>query len=168
MGCGAAIGVVEFFPSRLQDSGLIKSRGLSISQSIVKMAKDANMLASGKLVGFVLTTDYDKARAFYEGKLGLAFVSLDQYALVMSVGGHQIRIAKMPTVTPVQATVLGWEVDDIVPVVTWLRDRGVVLEKYPFAQDKEFGVWTTPGGDRVAWFKDPDGNILSVSQHTKR
>jgi catechol 2,3-dioxygenase-like lactoylglutathione lyase family enzyme len=124
------------------------------------------MLASGKIVGFVPTKDYDKARAFYEGNLGCEFISLDQYALVMSVGGHKIRIAKVPNFTPLQGTILGWEVENIEAVVTWLRDRGVVLEKYPFVQDRELGIWTTPTGDKVAWFKDPDGNILSVSQHS--
>jgi catechol 2,3-dioxygenase-like lactoylglutathione lyase family enzyme len=117
------------------------------------------------LVGFVPTRDYDQARAFYESKLGFAFVSLDQYALVMSVGGHKIRIAKVPNFTPLQGTILGWEVEDIKAVVAWLMKRGVAPEKYPFVQDREFGIWTTPNGDKVAWFKDPDGNILSVSQH---
>ncbi len=124
------------------------------------------MLASGKMVGFVPTTDYDRTRAFYEGKLGFDFVSLDQYALVMSAGGQKIRIAKVPNFTPLQGTVLGWEVKDIQAVATWLRDRGVTLEKYPFAQDRELGIWTAPSGDKVAWFKDPDGNILSIAQHT--
>lgn len=123
------------------------------------------MLASGKIVGFVTTRDYDKARAFYEGKLGFEFVSVDQYALVMSVGGHKIRIAKVQNFTPAQGTILGWEVQDIETVVTWLRERGVTLEKYPFVQDRELGIWTAPSGDKVAWFKDPDGNILSVSHH---
>ena len=123
------------------------------------------MLASGKMVGFVPTKDYEKARAFYGGNLGCEFISLDQYALVMSVGGHKIRIAKVPNFTPLQGTILGWEVENIEAIVTWLRDRGVVLEKYPFVQDRELGIWTTPTGDKVAWFKDPDGNILSVSQH---
>ena len=123
------------------------------------------MLESGKMVGFVITTDYAKARAFYEGKLGFEFVSLDQYALVMLVGGHHIRISKLPDFKPRQGTVLGWEVEDITKAVTWLRDRGVIPEKYPFVQDQELGIWTTPNGDKVAWFKDPDGNILSVSQH---
>jgi catechol 2,3-dioxygenase-like lactoylglutathione lyase family enzyme len=124
------------------------------------------MLASGKMVGFVPTKDYDKARAFYEGKLEFEFVSLDQYALVMSVGGHRIRIAKVPNFTPLQGTILGWEVKNIETVVIWLRDRGVPSEKYPFVQDRELGIWTTPNGDKVAWFKDPDGNVLSVSQHS--
>jgi catechol 2,3-dioxygenase-like lactoylglutathione lyase family enzyme len=125
------------------------------------------MLASGKMVGFVPTTDYDRTRAFYEGKLGFDFVSLDQFALVMSAGGQKIRIAKVPNFTPLQGTVLGWEVKDIQAVATWLRDRGVTLEKYPFAQDRELGIWTAPSGDKVAWFKDPDGNILGVSQHVE-
>jgi len=122
------------------------------------------MLASGKMVGFVPTTDYHQARAFYEGKLEFDFVSLDQYALVVSVGGHRIRIAKVPNFTPLEGTILGWEVNHIRSIVTWLRERGVSLEKYPFVEDRQ-GIWTTPTGDQVAWFKDPDGNILSVSQH---
>jgi len=123
------------------------------------------MLASGKMVGFVPTRDYDQARAFYEGKLGFDFVSLDQFALVLRVGGQSIRITKVPNFTPLQGTTLGWQVDDIAAVAAWLRGRGVQTEIFPFAQDKELGIWTAPGGDKVAWFKDPDGNILSVSQH---
>jgi catechol 2,3-dioxygenase-like lactoylglutathione lyase family enzyme len=130
-----------------------------------RVAREAKMLASGKMVGFVLTRDYDNARAFYEGKLGFEFVSLDSFALVMQVGGHKIRIVKAPNFTPLQSTVLGWEVTDIEAVADWLAKQGVPPEKYPFVQDKKRGIWTAPGGDRVAWFKDPDGNVLSVSQH---
>jgi catechol 2,3-dioxygenase-like lactoylglutathione lyase family enzyme len=123
------------------------------------------MLDAGKMVGFVPTKDYDKARAFYEGKLGCEFVSLDQFALVVRVGGHKIRIAKIPDFTPLQGTILGWEVSNIEEVVKWLGTRGVTTEKYPFVPDKELGIWSAPGGDKVAWFKDPDGNILSLAQH---
>jgi catechol 2,3-dioxygenase-like lactoylglutathione lyase family enzyme len=123
------------------------------------------MLDSAKMTGFVPTTDYDKARAFYEGKLGFKFVSHDQFALVVSVGGHKIRISKMPNFTPLQGTILGWEVDNIEAVVAWLKEQGVLVEKYPFIQDQELGIWTAPGGDKVAWFKDPDGNVLGVNQH---
>lgn len=123
------------------------------------------MLTSGKIVGFVLTTDYEKARSFYEGKLGLEFVSLDQFALVMKTGDHRIRMSKVSNVTPLRSTVLGWEVPDIEAVVAWLTQRGVALEKYPFVQDQERGIWTAPDGSKVAWFKDPDGNVLSVGQH---
>ncbi len=123
------------------------------------------MLASAKLIGFVPTTDYERARAFYEGKLGFEFVSLDQFALVMKVGGNMIRISKLPNFTPLQGTILGWEVRDVQAAAAWLKQRGVAPEKFPFAQDQELGIWTAPSGDKVAWFKDPDGNILSVSQH---
>jgi hypothetical protein len=61
--------------------------------------------------------------------------------------------------------VLGWQVSDLEPVVDWLIGRGVEMEKCPWAQDKERGIWTAPNGDKVAWFKDPDGNVLGVSQH---
>ena len=60
---------------------------------------------------------------------------------------------------------MGWEVNDIDAMVKWLKGRGVVFEKYPFVQDRELGIWKTPNGDKVAWFKDPDGNVLSLSQH---
>ena len=94
------------------------------------------MLSSGKMVGFIPTKDYDKARDFYESKLGLEFVGLDKFALVMSVGGHMIRIVKIPNFTPLQGTILGWQVENMESVAAWLRDRGVSPEKYPFAQDQ--------------------------------
>jgi len=123
------------------------------------------MLSSSKLIGFVPTKDSQKARAFYEGKLGFQFVSDDQFALVMRAGETMIRIAKAQDFTPAPYTVMGWEVLDIEAIVRWLTQRGVAFEKYPFVQDHELGIWTAPGGDKVAWFKDADGNVLSVSQH---
>ena len=124
------------------------------------------MLDSGNMVGFVATKDYEAARAFYENKLGFQFVSLDQYALVMSTGKNTIRIAKVKGLAPARYTVLGWEVENIEAIVTWLRDRGVAFAEYPFIQDHELLIWTAPNGDKVAWFNDPDGNVLSVSQHS--
>jgi hypothetical protein len=94
-------------------------------------------------------------------------VSVDQYAMVMNAGGTMIRISKAQDFTPAHGTVLGWEVQNIEAIVTWLKNRGVTFEKYPFVQDRELGIWTTPRGDKVAWFKDPDGNVLSVSQHQR-
>jgi len=123
------------------------------------------MLASAKLVGFIPTTDYDKARAYYVDKLGFEFISLDQFALVLRLGGHMFRVTKVPNFAPLQGTILGWQVQDIQAAAKWLNERGASTEKYPFAQDKESGIWTAPGGDRIAWFIDLDGNILSVSQH---
>ena len=123
------------------------------------------MLELGKMVGFVLTRDYEKARDFYERALGCEFISLDQFALVLKLGGHQIRISKVADFTPLRSTVLGWEVSEIEAVVDSLAQRGVTFEKYPFVNDKERGIWTAPGGNKIAWFKDPDGNVLSVSQH---
>ena len=123
------------------------------------------MLSASKLIGFVPTRDSTRAREFYEGKLGFAFVSDDPFALVMRAGENLIRIAKVNDFTPAQYTVLGWEVENIEVTVKWLQERGVVFEKYPFVQDQTPGIWTAPNGDKVAWFKDPDGNVLSVSRH---
>lgn len=123
------------------------------------------MLTEGKIVGFVPTNDSKKARSFYEGKLGFQFVSEDQFALVMNAHGNNIRIAKGAKFTPAHYTVLGWEVKDIESVVTALKQSGVEFESYPFIQDRKLMIWSTPDGSKVAWFKDPDGNVLSVSQH---
>src|SRR5580658_3464215 len=129
------------------------------------LGQERTMLASMNMMGFLLTKDYDQARAFYEGKLGFTFVSLDQFALVIEAGKNRIRIVKVPTFTPLVSTVLGWQVGDIEAMVNWLAKRGVEFDKYPFVQDKERGIWTAPDGSKVAWFKDPDGNVLSVSEH---
>jgi catechol 2,3-dioxygenase-like lactoylglutathione lyase family enzyme len=123
------------------------------------------MLASSKIIGFVPTKDSVKARGFYEGILQFQFVSDDMFALVVKAGETMLRIGKVQDFTPAPYTVLGWEVSNIEEVVKWLQKRGVALEKFPFVQDKELGIWTTPNGDKVAWFRDPDGNVLSVSQH---
>jgi catechol 2,3-dioxygenase-like lactoylglutathione lyase family enzyme len=123
------------------------------------------MLAASRMLGFVPTKNSKAARDFYEEKLGFEFVSEDQFALVVRAGENTVRIAKGANFTPAQYTVLGWEVKDIEAVVGWLAQRGVSFEKYPFVQDQERGIWTTPNGDKVAWFKDPDGNVLSLSQH---
>jgi catechol 2,3-dioxygenase-like lactoylglutathione lyase family enzyme len=123
------------------------------------------MLTASKLVGFLHTTDYERARAFYEGKLGFEFVSLDQFALALRSGANMIRITKEENFAPAQGTVLGWEVDDVRAAVLWLKSRDVFTEKYGFVPDQELGIWDSPSGDQVAWFKDPDGNVLSLSHH---
>jgi hypothetical protein len=84
---------------------------------------------------------------------------------VLWAGKNMIRIGKAETFQPAQSTVLGWEVDDVKAAVLWLSSRGVVTEKYGFVADQELGIWTAPSGDQVAWFKDPDGNVLSLSHH---
>src|ERR1051326_2761856 len=126
------------------------------------------MLSEGKLIGFLLTTDYERARAFYEGKLGFEFVSQDQFALVMRAGENRIRIVKAATFTALKSTVLVWEVSDAETMVKWLVERGVAFEKYPWLQDRESGIWATPNGDKVAWFTDPDGNVLSIRSEERR
>jgi|SRR5271170_5761629 len=126
------------------------------------------MLVSEKIIAFLVTRDYEQSRVFFEQTLGFQFVSLDAYALVMRAGETMLRITKNRNFQPAQGTVLGWEVGDIESVVLWLKGRGVTLDSYPFVQDKELGIWTAPSGDRVAWFKDPDGNVLGVSEHVGR
>ena len=123
------------------------------------------MLGTTNIVAFVPTTDYDQARAFYEGVLGLRFVSLDPFALVLDANGIMLRVTKVPDHKPLPFTILGWQVSDIESEAAALRERGVQFERYGFPGQDDAGIWTAPSGDKVAWFKDPAGNTLSLSQH---
>lgn len=123
------------------------------------------MLGSLHIIAFVPTRDFNKARAFYEGVLGLRFVKDDGFALVLDANGIMIRVAKVPEFKPAQFTVLGWQVFDIEKIVADLEKKGVHFERFGFFEQDKLGIWTAPSGDKVAWFKDPDGNVLSVSQH---
>jgi catechol 2,3-dioxygenase-like lactoylglutathione lyase family enzyme len=123
------------------------------------------MLGSQKIVAFVPTTDSTRARAFYEGVLGLTFVKDDGFAMVLDANGIMVRVAKVPDFKPMQFTILGWQVSGIEKVVRELQEKGVHFEIFGFFKQDELGIWTAPTGDKVAWFKDPDGNILSVSEH---
>lgn len=123
------------------------------------------MLGSCKVVAFVPTLDAQRAKAFYADVLGLRFVSDDGFALVFDAGGTMLRVARVHEFKPLPFTVLGWQVQGIEPMVAALRERGVQFETFGFFEQDALGIWTAPTGDKVAWFKDPDGNTLSVSQH---
>src|SRR6476659_9302194 len=107
------------------------------------------MLARETLVAFVATTDLDRARHFYEDALGLALVERTSFACVFDAGGAPLRATLVERVGPAPYTVLGWTVRDVAAAIEALTARG---------------VWRSPGGARVAWFRDPDGNVLSVTQ----
>ena len=124
------------------------------------------MLGSNHIVAFVPTTDSNRARAFYEGVLGLKFVADDGFAMVLDANGIMIRVAKVgKEFTPAQFTILGWQVSGIEKIVAGLQAKGVQFERYGFLKQDDLGVWTAPGGSQIAWFKDPDGNVLSLSEH---
>jgi catechol 2,3-dioxygenase-like lactoylglutathione lyase family enzyme len=123
------------------------------------------MLGSINIVAFVPTKDRQRSRAFYENTLGLRFVKDDGFAAVMDANGIMVRIAEVPNFSPAQFTILGWQVTDIAKIVTGLQAKGISFERFGFFEQDALGIWTAPTGDKVAWFKDPDGNILSVSQH---
>ena len=122
------------------------------------------MLESCDLVAFVGAADLDRARAFYEGVLGLPVTERTDFACIFDSGGTMLRVTAVPAVAQPGYTVLGWRVPDITAVVRELTGRGVTVLHFDGMQQDEDGIWTTPGGDRVAWFADPDGNTLSLTQ----
>lgn len=118
-----------------------------------------------RIVTFLLTENPDAALTFYRDTLGLPFLRDDGFALVFRSGETMLRIGKVPSHTPAQHTVLGWEMQDIAAAVAELAAKGVAFQHYPNMGQDAQGICTFPSGDKVAWFKDPDGNVLSLSQH---
>ena len=127
------------------------------------------MLSDCKPVILIATLNREKATEFYRDILGLNFKGDDGFALVFDSAGIMLRVTPVKEFTPHNFSVLGWEVDNISRYVKGLSERGVVFEKYdfPWMTQDESGIWTAPDGTQVAWFKDRDGNLLSVAQHPK-
>ena len=123
------------------------------------------MLGQAKLVAFAADSDAARARAFYRDVLGLKLISEDGFAIVFDAQGTTLRVSLVKEVVAAPYTVLGWGVADIAAAVKGLSAAGVRFERYPWMEQDDLGIWSAPGGARVAWFKDPDGNLLSVSQH---
>jgi catechol 2,3-dioxygenase-like lactoylglutathione lyase family enzyme len=121
-------------------------------------------LASRHLFGFVPTADPVKARAFFGGTLGLRMIQEDQFMMVFDANGTKLRVVTFPSVTPAPLSVVHWEVPDIAAAVQDLTRAGVTFERYEKMVQDELGVWKSWNGSLVAWFKDPDGNILSLTQ----
>lgn len=132
----------------------------------MKSKGEANhALAAAPITAFLSTTNPVKSRAFYEKVLGLRFESDEPVALLFRLaGGVPLRIQKVEKVTPQPFTAFGWQVEDIVTAVRSLKSRGVNFERYDFMKQDANGVWLAPSGTKVAWFKDPDGHLLSLSQ----
>jgi len=123
------------------------------------------MLADCQIAAFVATSNADRSRAFYENTLGLKLVSDEEYAIVFDANGITLRIQKVRDVAPIPYTSLGWHVTNIEKMVEELSGRGVSFEIYDGFGQTDQGIMTFPNGAKVAWFKDPDGNLLSLDQY---
>lgn len=123
------------------------------------------MLDTANITAFIATTNPARAIEFYRDTLGLHLVSDDAFACVFDCRGTALRIQKVRELGPHPFTSLGWNVADIRAAVVGLSERGVTFERYPFVEQDELGIWQTPGDAKVAWFKDPDGNLLSLTEH---
>lgn len=122
------------------------------------------MLADKELKAFVPTVRPDKAKLFYESILGLKLLSEDNFALEFEANGTLLRVIIVEQLNPQLFTVLGWNVEDISSIIKSLNEKNIFFEKYEFLQQDDLGIWLSPGGSKVAWFKDPDGNILSLTE----
>lgn len=121
-------------------------------------------LDNGRLIAFVPTTDLSRARSFYEGTLGLRLADESPFACVFDANGTMLRVTPVRKLSRVRYTVLGWDVDDLPATVRALVAAGVVFVHYRGMEVDDAGIWTAPSGDRVAWFEDLDGNLLSLTQ----
>ena len=122
------------------------------------------MLADKKLKAFIPTIMPEKAKAFYQDVLGLKLLSEDEFAMEFNANGVLLRVTTVPSLKPHEFTVLGWNVPEISSLIRLMNSKGVFFEKYNFLTQDDLGIWTAPGGAKVAWFKDPDGNLLSLSE----
>jgi catechol 2,3-dioxygenase-like lactoylglutathione lyase family enzyme len=122
------------------------------------------MLGQSNLIAFAATQRPEESRRFYGTTLGLTLVSDEEHAIVFDAGGTMLRIQKAAEVIPPPYTILGWRVDEIEPAMKQLAARGVTFERYPFFEQDPLGVWSPDGATRICWFKDPDGNTLSLTQ----
>ena len=123
-------------------------------------------LSQQHIIAFVATRDADRAKEFYRDTLGLRLVSEQMpFALVFDANGIMLRVTIVKEVRAAGYTVLGWQVPDIRIAAKALQQAGVRFERYPGMEQDELGIWISPGGGKVAWFKDPDGNTLSISEH---
>jgi len=122
------------------------------------------MLADKKLKAFVPTVKPNEAKSFYQDILGLKLLSEDNYALEFDANGTLLRVTIVPELKPHPFTILGWNVDNILSVIKQLNDKNIFCERYDFIKQDNLGIWTSPNGSKVAWFKDPDGNVLSLTQ----
>ena len=123
------------------------------------------MLGAAKITALLGTMKPDAAKAFYQGVLGLKFMNDDGYALVFEGKNANVRVSRVPAMTPAQYAVLAFNVDDIDAAVDQLTAKGVVFQRYPFFVQDGKGVWSAPDGTKVAWFHDPDLNLLSIVQY---
>jgi catechol 2,3-dioxygenase-like lactoylglutathione lyase family enzyme len=122
------------------------------------------MLKAAPIIAFVATTNQARAREFYEKTLGLKLVSENQFASVFDAGGVMLRVTPVQNFQPAEYTVLGWVVKDIAKEVRELKKRGVKFQRYGWMEQDADDVWTSPDNAKVAWFVDPDGNILSLTE----
>ncbi len=123
-------------------------------------------LGNYDIVGFVTIVDVARAKSFYRDMLGLRLVAEEPpFALVFEANGIMLRLGMAKELPPAHGTVLGWQVPEISAAVKDLEQAGIRFERYQHLKQDELGIWTSPTGAKVAWFKDPDGNILSLSEH---
>jgi len=122
------------------------------------------MLRTCPIIAFVATTAPRRARAFYADKLGLRLVGEDAFALEFDAGDTMLRVATVRELRPAGYTVLGWLVPNIRRAIGRLRRRGIAMRRYPGMEQDEYGIWASPSGARIAWFADPDGNTLSLTE----
>jgi catechol 2,3-dioxygenase-like lactoylglutathione lyase family enzyme len=122
------------------------------------------ILEDARAVAFIAATDLDRAHEFYAGVLGLPLVERSEFANVYDAGGTPLRVTRVEERAAAEYTVLGWVVSNIGGAMGALAAKGVTFERYPGLGQDEDGVWTAPGGSLIAWFRDPDGNVLSLEE----
>lgn len=122
------------------------------------------MLANGILKAFIPTVDPQEAILFYRDLLGFELMSEDDYAMEFNANGTLLRVTIVDEFVPQPFTILGWNIENLVFTVRQFNNKNIYFEIFDFLEQDDLGIWNSPGGAKVAWFKDPDGNILSLTE----
>lgn len=149
----------EQIPTQYQHTGIFLRR-LSVS----KLAHGYLMLLNSKPIAFLSTACPAESQTFYVETLGLSLIEQTPYALVLDAKGITVRVQIVDSVTVAPYTAFGWEVANIDAVCQEMSAACVYMERYQELSQSDLGVWTSPGGAKIAWFKDPDGHLLSITQ----
>jgi catechol 2,3-dioxygenase-like lactoylglutathione lyase family enzyme len=141
-----------------------KARITRVEINLRELENQMGILEAAKPAIIICTRDRARATEFYRDILGLTLAHEDNFAAVFNTGGVTLRVSVVPDFTPHEHTILGFHVSDVLATVKALREKGLTFNLYPRFHQDDLGVWTAPGGSpQAAWFKDPDGNVLSVT-----
>jgi catechol 2,3-dioxygenase-like lactoylglutathione lyase family enzyme len=156
--------IPRFLFSAVLSAAMMFAQQQSSQEHPMTPKPSATALGSEKVMAFVASTDRVRAQHFYGDTLGLRLLASDQFALVFDANGIMLRVQIVKDVSVAPYTILGWQVSDIAATAKKLQSAGVAMMRVNGLPQDDLGIWQADAKTKVAWFKDPDGHTLSITQ----